>query len=75
MAIPIRRKLECVCGRLRGKSSHRRGKYVVYELGYTDKKGKEHINKLKLECLTCCKTQVYEVKNDKRQENKKYQLQ
>jgi hypothetical protein len=74
MAVPIMRKLECVCGRLRGKSSHRRGKYVVYEIGYTDKQGEEHINKLKLECLTCCKTKEYEVIQNERKKDKKHKI-
>lgn len=50
--VPIRRKVECVCGTLRALHSHRRGKYSVFEVGY-EKNGKVIIQKLILRCLTC----------------------
>jgi hypothetical protein len=70
MGLPIRRKLDCECGLLRSTMSHRRGKFIVYELGYIDKDKKEVIQKLELECITCNKKKEFILEN-KNEQNKK----
>ena len=70
MVAPIRQKVTCVCGLLRGLHSHRRGRYVVFKIGYK-KDGEEVITKLQLQCLTCGVQQTFNVEEIKDEKKRK----